>query len=151
MIKVLYVDDEISNLDSFIASFRRDFNIKTAKSAEEARIIIETEDIHVLVTDQRMPGTSGTILLSEASKKYPNITRILLTGYTDYEALIEAINIGHIYKYIEKPWDEDVLRQYITDAHNICILKRLKESSIKTLKEANEELERVLSNKPTND
>ncbi len=145
-INVLYVDDELNNLNSFIACFRRDFNVLIANSAEEAKNVINENDIHVLITDQRMPGASGTILLSEAHKSYPDITRIMLTGYTDFEALVEAINIGYLYKYIEKPWNTDHLKKTIEEAHEVCMLKRQKELYIKELRETNDSLEKALKN-----
>ena len=145
-INVLYVDDELENLNSFKACFRRDFNVILSSSALEARSILESTDIHVLVTDQRMPGTTGVVLLSESVKLYPNVSRILLTGYADFEALVEAINIGRIFKYLEKPWDEEKLKSCILEAHKICLLKRDKDLFIKKLKLTNTELELSLKN-----
>jgi len=96
-INVLYVDDEENNLAAFKASFRRYFNVFTAISADEGRIILNQTDIQVLITDQRMPGTLGTELLAQALKKYPNQIRILLTGFADIEAIKDAINRGCMY------------------------------------------------------
>ena len=146
-INVLYVDDEIHNLTSFTANFRKGFNILTALSAEIARGILTSTDIHVLITDQRMPGTTGTVLLSEAVKSYPNVSRILLTGYADEEALKEAINIGHIYQYVNKPYDRDNLKECIISAHNICILKREQDANLKRLQEIEASLLEALKNK----
>jgi DNA-binding NtrC family response regulator len=144
---VLYVDDEQRNLDAFVSCFRRDFNVITALSAKEAREKIIRYDIHVLITDQRMPNENGTILLSEAYSKHPNITRILLTGYSDIEALIEAVNIGHIYAFMQKPWDIDHLKKKIEDAYLYCMIKRKKDLHQKELEAANIELEKALNNK----
>jgi len=91
-VNVLYVDDEQTNLFSFKASFRRDFNVFTANSGEDALKLMETEKIHVIVSDQRMPGMTGIELLQHVKVKYPEPIRILLTGYADINAVIDAIN-----------------------------------------------------------
>jgi response regulator RpfG family c-di-GMP phosphodiesterase len=117
MIRVLYVDDEINNLEAFNAAFRREFEVFTAVSAAEASRILEDQTIHVLICDQRMPETTGTQLLADAVKKYPDQVRILLTAYADIEALIEAVNYGLIFKYLKKPWDENELRESIVSAY----------------------------------
>ena len=84
-INVLYVDDEVNNLEAFRATFRRDFNVFTAISAKEAEGILDAEnDIHILITDQRMPLKSGTELLAESVRKYPYQIRILLTAHALY-------------------------------------------------------------------
>ena len=124
IINVLYVDDEQNNLNSFTATFRRDFNVFTAISAKESDAILINNNIHVLITDQRMPDTSGTALLADVVTKYPNQSRILLTGYTDIEALIDALNNGQIFKYLTKPWDEDLLKEYIKIGYEL-FLKRI--------------------------
>lgn len=117
-INVLYVDDELHNLESFRATFRRDFNIFTAISAKEAEAILDNiKDIHVLITDQRMPVTLGTELLTKTVKKYPKQVRILLTAYADDEEIKDAENRGQIYGYMEKPWDADLLKKYIMHAY----------------------------------
>lgn len=118
-INILYVDDEDNNLVAFQATFRRYFNVYTANSAKEAEVMLAEKDIHVLITDQRMPVKSGTELLAEAVKKYPKQVRILLTGYSDMEAIIDAVNRGQIFKHLEKPWDEKELKSAIEDAYDI--------------------------------
>lgn len=132
-INVLYVDDEANNLQSFAAAFRRDFTVFTALSAKDAELILSSNDIHVLITDQRMPVKTGTELLAEAVKKNPDQIRILLTGYTDIEALIDAINNGHIFKYLQKPWNEDELKTAIQDGYKLFDLKRREKELLKKL------------------
>ena len=134
-INVLYVDDEVDNLKSFTAAFRRDFNIYTALNAKSADMVLAGNNIHVLVTDQRMPETSGTELLAEAVKKYPDQTRILLTGYTDLEAIVDAINRGQIYKYLKKPWNHDELKHAIVSGYEIFDLRRREKDLLKQLRE----------------
>ena len=127
MIRVLYVDDEENNLTAFNSAFRRYFDVYTASSAEAGRVILDKEDIHVLITDQRMPDETGTQLLKTAVEKYPDQVRILLTAYADIDAVISAINEGYIFRYLKKPWDELELKESIELAYeNYRQLKDLK-------------------------
>src|ERR1043165_10126711 len=93
-LKVLYVDDEQANLDTFRASFRRTFEVFTAISAEEATKILNENTIHVLLSDQKMPGVQGTQLLEKAVKLYPNQARILITAHANIDALMVAVQKG---------------------------------------------------------
>jgi response regulator RpfG family c-di-GMP phosphodiesterase len=111
IINVLYVDDEEHNLHSFKASFRRSFNVFTANSAKEAEEILSKNDIHVLITDQRMPVKTGTELLAETTKKYPDQIRILLTAFADINCMEDAIKKGHVYRILKKPWDQATLQE----------------------------------------
>ncbi len=146
-IRVLYVDDEENNLIAFKASFRRDFTIFTAISAADARVILAEKEIHVLITDQRMPETLGTELLAEAVKEFPDQIRILLTGFSDMEALKDAINRGQIYCYLQKPWNDVELKETIIKAYEIYYLKKEKEELTKKLLETNDQLEFYLRQK----
>src|ERR1041384_7379627 len=103
-IHVLYVDDEEHNLQAFKAAFRREFTVYTALSAQEGKQLLDKTDIHILFTDQRMPEKLGTDFLAEVVSLYPEQVRVLITGYTDFEALQDAVNRGQINKYIKKPW-----------------------------------------------
>jgi response regulator RpfG family c-di-GMP phosphodiesterase len=146
-ISVLYVDDEENNLIAFKASFRRDFKIYTALSALEAKEILSKNLIHVLITDQRMPVTNGSELLRQAVKENPDQMRILLTGFSDFDALTDAVNEGKIYRYLQKPWDDTELRNVIIEAYEIYInKKRMLERSI-ILEKTNEQLEFYLRQK----
>jgi response regulator RpfG family c-di-GMP phosphodiesterase len=146
-IKVLYVDDEAHNLNAFKASFRRDFSVHIALSADEAIKVMAENEIQVLITDQRMPGTKGTELLAYAVKDKPDQIRILLTGFSDMDALQDAVNRGHIYRYLQKPWDEETLRQTIIEAYNIYALKAERDELTKKLQQNNEQLEFYLRHK----
>jgi two-component system probable response regulator PhcQ len=108
---ILYVDDEEKSLSTFKSAYGGQFSILTASGAEEGlKLLLEHENkVGVLMTDQRMPGRSGTWMLAEARKKCPNIVRILVTAYSDMQAAIEAVNTGGIYRYITKPWDPSEL------------------------------------------
>ena len=146
-INVLYVDDEENNLNAFKASFRRYFNIHTALSAAEANIILNENEIHVLITDQRMPGTLGTELLAQVVKKYPDQIRILLTGFSDIDAIKDAVNRGQIYHYLQKPWNDVELKETIENAYKIYDLKQKQEQLNQQLSVVNEQLEFMLRQK----
>lgn len=146
-INVLYVDDEENNLIAFKASFRRYFNIYTANSAAEAELILSKNSIHVLITDQRMPGTLGTELLAKAAQEYPDQTRILLTGFSDIEALKDAVNRGQIFRYLSKPWDDDELKKTIEESYLIYHIKKEEQEKNDKLVLTNEQLEFMLRQK----
>ena len=100
--KILIVDDEKNYLDDFASLFSSQFSILTAPGGEEALAILKKEPIGIIVSDQRMPKMSGSQFLAEAAKLYPNTVRILLTGYSDIDAVIDAVNRGEIYRYVAK-------------------------------------------------
>ncbi|NHA07262.1 response regulator [Mucilaginibacter sp. HC2] len=138
---VLYVDDEINNLNSFKAAFRRDFNIYTASSAAEGRRILDGNEIGVIITDQRMPVTTGIEFLESVLQTNPDTIRILLTGFSDINAVIDAINRGQVYKYLVKPWQNDELRIHIQNAIEIYNLRKENKELTYKLQIANMELE----------
>ena len=137
---VLYVDDEENNLNSFRAALRRNYNIYTALSGEEGMDILSKNDIHVVVTDQRMPTMTGVQFLQHIPPEKDNI-RIILTGFSDIESIIDAINTGMVYRYITKPWDKDELKITIDNAIETIMLRRNNKHLIEELKEYNEQLE----------
>ncbi len=145
---VLYVDDEINNLNSFKAAFRRDFEIYTAQSAREGRKVLDSNEIGVIITDQRMPGMTGIEFLESILAIYPDTIRILLTGFSDMNAVMDAINRGQVYKYLVKPWQNDELKLYIQNALEIYHLRRENKDLAHKLQLANKELE--LLNKSRN-
>jgi response regulator RpfG family c-di-GMP phosphodiesterase len=144
-INVLYIDDEIHNLNSFKAGFRRLFNVFTAESAAEGLKVLQSEDIHVIITDQRMPVMTGIEFLESIIPDYPDPIRILLTGYADINAVIDAINKGQVYRYIQKPWMEDDLRIHILKAFEIYTLRKENIELTDKLLVANQKLEGLLS------
>jgi class 3 adenylate cyclase len=137
---ILYVDDEINNLNSFRAALRRNYNVFTAESGEEGIDIISKNDIHVVVTDQRMPHMTGVQFLQHIPGDQDNI-RIILTGFSDIESIIEAINTGKIYRYITKPWDKEELKITIDNAVETVMLRRNNKKLISELQANNEHLE----------
>jgi putative two-component system response regulator len=114
--KLMIVDDEQANLRLLERLFRRDYQVVTADSGAEALRLLAQHDVALLITDQRMPGMTGIELLKEAAVMRPQMVRIILTGYTDVGALVDAINCGQVYKYITKPWNNDELRLTVTRA-----------------------------------
>ncbi|MDW7690833.1 sigma 54-interacting transcriptional regulator [Flammeovirgaceae bacterium SG7u.111] len=144
--KILYVDDELENLDSFSLVFFREYDILTASSAREAMGIIEQEaktsaPIQLLLTDQRMPQITGIQLLEMVSEKYPDIVKILISGYSDLEVVTQAINKVNVYKYVNKPWEKNDLQQTISLALGHYSLKLENKTLLTNLKKVNSELE----------
>lgn len=109
--KMLVVDDEADNLDLLHRTFRRDYHVFTARDGRKALQICESEpDLVVIITDQRMPRMTGIEFLGHTLESHRHTIRMLLTAYTDTVALMNAINTGHVYQYITKPYDPDALR-----------------------------------------
>lgn len=140
--KVLYVDDERENLDSFWRKFRKEYNVLRASSGKEGLDILkENKDIPVVITDQKMPEMTGIEFLEKTMGDYPEIIRMILTGYTDVEDLIDAINMGKIYRYITKPWDEQEMRMTINNAIEAYDLRVKNRVLVEDIKRKNIELE----------
>ncbi len=115
--KMLVVDDEPDNLDLLYRTFRRDFEVLRADSGVNALSVLASEgEVAVIISDQRMPEMKGTEFLSKTVPQFPDTVRIILTGFTDVEDLVEAINSGQVYKYITKPWDPHELRAVVQRA-----------------------------------
>ena len=108
--KILIVDDEAANLRALARLFRDDYEVVTAGDGAEALKILQQHDVALLITDQRMPEMPGIDLLKQTVLLRPRMARIILTGYTDIEVLVEAINCGQVYRYVTKPWNNDELR-----------------------------------------
>lgn len=143
-INLLYVDDEENNLMSFKATFRLKYNVMIAISAAEAMKVLEKKPVEIIITDQRMPNMTGIEFLEKVLEKYPDPMRILLTGYADMNAVIDAVNKGKIYHYLSKPWNEEVLNDTIQRAYDAYT----KDQEIKTmngkLATSNDQLEFML-------
>jgi DNA-binding NtrC family response regulator len=128
---VLVVDDEQDNLDAFRFVFRKSFSLTYAQGGDQALGLLATLDPAVIVSDQRMPGMSGLDLLRHAQRLRPDASGVLLTAYTDLPVLLDAINSGAVYRYVQKPWDSKelsvVLRQSIERFHATRENRRLRE------------------------
>ncbi|MBC8414296.1 response regulator [bacterium] len=106
---ILCVDDEPDILDSLFDTFMDDFNVKTASCGADALKLFETEDIALIISDQRMPNMEGSELLAKVNEIKPVCKKILLTGYADINAAVDAINKGSVDRYFSKPWDDEEL------------------------------------------
>ncbi len=113
---LLVVDDEPEVQRSIRRLFRKTYAVHTAGSAEEALGIMEADPVDVVLSDQRMPGTTGVELLSEIRQRFPLVLRLIITAYTDIDSVIAAVNDAHIFRYIKKPWDPDQLTAAVDEA-----------------------------------
>lgn len=114
---LLIVDDEDIVLSSLVRVFRReDYHVLTVGSGDAALGLLACNDIGVIISDQRMPGMTGAELLSRVREMYPPVVRIVLSAFSELEAVIDSINRGAIYKFLTKPWDNDLLREHVRDA-----------------------------------
>jgi len=146
-INILFIDDEENNLISFNAVFRLKYRIQVAIDAVTAMKILDMQPIEIIITDQRMPNMTGTEFLEKILEKYPDPMRILITGYTDISAVIEAVNKGKIFHYLTKPWNEEELDTTIKRAYETYVANQeLKEMNDK-LATSNGQLEFLLRQK----
>ena len=146
-INILYVDDEENNLVSFKAAFRLKYNVMIASSGDEALKILDKKPVEIIVTDQRMPNMTGIEFLEKVLETHPEPIRILLTGYSDMNAVIDAVNKGKIYHYLAKPWIEDEINMTIKRAYEMYQdKKKIRELNDK-LTISNEQLEFLLRQK----
>lgn len=126
---ILVVDDEPENLEAFQMNFGRTFSVYTASDAESGLEIYRSKPVSVIITDQRMPGMSGVELLAEAIVENPDCVRVILTGFTDLQDVIDAVNRGLVFRYVQKPWNvaemEALLRTAIGYYHELVEGRRL--------------------------
>lgn len=142
-IKVLYIDDEQNNLISFKAMFRHDYEVLIAGSAEEGEKLMEEHpDLKIVFCDQRMPAKTGVEFFKEISHKYPEPIRMLITGYIDIESVINAINHGHVFRYLTKPWREEEVRSAIEEGFKYYSKSFMLNQKIQELQQANAELDK---------
>lgn len=124
---ILIVDDEPEVLFSLKGLLRREFELHTAETGNEALEILRQHPIHVIMTDQRMPEMSGVELTGRVKNEFPDAIRIIFTGYADIKAVIEAVNRGGLFRYITKPWDPDELVETLQAAareHEAMVKRR---------------------------
>lgn len=118
---ILLVDDEERIIDALKLIFRREYKIFATTNPEQAIDILKNNKIHVLVSDQRMPEMQGVDLLRNAAQISPNTMRLLLTGYSDLDAIVDSINEGEIFRYISKPWVNEEIKEKVNAAANIAV------------------------------
>lgn len=146
-ISILYVDDEENNLISFKATFRLKYKVFTAISGSDAIEILEKNLVHVIITDQRMPNMTGVEFLEKVIEKFTDPIRILLTGFTDMNAVVDAINKGKIFHYLTKPWNEEELDKTIERAYDIFMEREKIKQMNEKLEISNSQLEFLLRQK----
>ncbi len=113
---LLVIDDEMDVCDSVHNLLRREYRVLKARSAEEGLKVMQEDEVHIIMTDQRMPKGSGVELLTNVLRGQPRAVRMLFTGYADLDSIIQAINHGHIYKFLKKPWQPEELEEAVREA-----------------------------------
>lgn len=121
---ILYLDDEPDNLLAFKAVFRRQYNILTAQNADEGLRLLRSHSADLIISDQRMPHTTGVAFFEQILDEFPVPIRMILTGYSDVQAIVDAINKGKVYHYITKPWKMEELKVIMDNALETYSLKR---------------------------
>jgi CheY-like chemotaxis protein len=143
--RILVVDDEEAILETMTFTFQDDYEVYTASDARRGLALLdESGPFAAVLTDQRMPDMSGVEFVSEVWRRHPSTTRMILTGFSDMEAIIQAINAGHVYAYITKPWEPDQLKQVMKQAVDHHRLIRENERLLADLQRANLFLEAVM-------
>ncbi len=140
-IKILYIDDEQNNLNSFKATFRFDYSVLIAATTEQAfRYLEDNNDVRIILCDQRMPDKTGVQFFEEIRNQYPDPIRMLITGYTDIESVIEGINRGHIFRYIKKPWTDTDIKSAIEEGNKFFLTNSMLKVKNSELQSAYDEL-----------
>jgi len=136
--RILIVDDEEAILETMSFTFDEDYDVLTAPSAREALTLLDANaPIAAVITDQRMPEMTGVEFLAQVCERHPNTTRIILTGYADGDAMVRAINEGHVYAYVTKPWEPDDLKQLVHRAVELHRLRLTNERLLEDVQQAN--------------
>jgi diguanylate cyclase (GGDEF)-like protein len=139
---LLVVDDEPYILPTLAALLANEYEVLTADSAEAAQAVLSRREVDLILTDQKMPRMTGVELLEWVRRHSPKTVRLLMTGYTELEDAVEAINRGHVYHYLLKPWRTEDLLQVLRNAADKFRLERKREELLKQLQDLNQELER---------
>lgn len=138
---ILYVDDERPNLDGIRFALQKEYNIHLAESALEGMELLDSGiPIKVVIADHRMPKTTGVEFLEQVEQKYPDLIRILLSGYGDLDTIIQAVNRAKIYHFMSKPWKIDELRLVISNAMEVVNLRQSNRRLITDLQATNIEI-----------
>ncbi len=148
---ILYVDDEIENLRIFELTFRRDFQVVTARDAEEGLRILNAQPIAIVLSDHRMPGMTGNEFLGRVRELDPRTVRILVTAFGDAGTLAGAINDGSIFRYVAKPWQPDEMRMVLRNAVEVFALDRERDEllfELSTLHHVSQAIARQLELEP---
>jgi len=141
-LKILIADDEIANLQKLKRTFAGTYTVLQASSGKEALKILEKEPVAAIITDQKMPSMSGVELLVRSLKLSPDSVRIILTGYTEVDDLMDAINQGQVHRYITKPWEPNFLREAVRNELESWELRRENDRLSRELEKINDALAR---------
>lgn len=141
---VLFVDDDAGNRQAFQAAFRHHMQVLLAADLREAWIQLQAHPVHVVIADQRMPSTTGSELLTMVKERYPHVRRMLVTAYSDLEAIIDAVNNGGVTKYFAKPWVNEQLVKAVQEAYAEVKAEAERTAYTERLIEANRQLEFAL-------
>lgn len=144
---ILVVDDEVRSLEAMVRILDEEFDVHAAHSAQQALAILAQEWVQVIVCDQRMPDISGVSLLAQVREQYPEVVRMIISGYTDSDDIIRSINEAGIYQYISKPWHPDELRLKLRNAVDLFELQRQNERLSLELKLKPSTLEAAIQSK----
>lgn len=142
---LLYVDDEVNNLISFTAAFRKIFNVFPAQSAREGMSLLKMHNMSLIVTDQRMPEMTGVQFLEAIIPEHPDPIRMVLTGYSDVESIIRAINTGRVFRYITKPWVPEELKMILETGLKVYQLEQVNRELVSQLQKELLNQKRVLN------
>ena len=141
---IICVDDEPNILQSLRRLLRKEgYRLLLANSGDEALKLMQEQEVHLIISDQRMPQMSGTEFLALVKERYPDVLRVILTGYTDVDSITESINKGHIYKFFLKPWNDHNLKLEIRQALDQYDLIKANQHLDETVLRQNQELQRV--------
>lgn len=141
---ILYLDDDGANRQAFVTAFRRSNRVFTAPDLASAWDLLAKEKVHIVIADQRMPGIQGSEVLGMIKERYPAIRRMLMTGYSDIQAVIDAINRGGVSHYLSKPWNPEQVMQAIAEAFMDYKRDQDRHDYTQSLIEANRQLEFAL-------
>ncbi|MCA9509127.1 MAG: response regulator [Myxococcota bacterium] len=143
--KLLVVDDEEAILETMAFTFEDDYDVVTSNDARRALDLLdENAPVAVVITDQRMPDMTGSQLLAEVYARHPETSRIILTGFADMASTVQAINDGHVYAYVNKPWEPDDLKQVVRRAYEHHALLMENRRLVDELRRSNRFLEAVI-------
>ncbi len=144
---ILILDDELRSLETLQRILEEDFDVKTAATAEQAETILQREWVEIILCDQRMPEITGVEFLKQVREQWPDVIRMIISGYTDSEDIISAVNEAGIYQYITKPWHPDNLIMTLKNAHQLFELQRQNEALSVELKKTPAQLDESLAKK----
>ncbi|MFA5677336.1 MAG: response regulator [Pseudomonas sp.] len=135
-VRILFVDDEERILRTLAMQFRRHYQVFTESDPQKVMALLQQQPMDIVVSDQRMPGMSGSQLLAQVQQDYPHTLRILLTGYSDLEAAVEALNSGGIFRYLTKPWVTSEMVATLAQASNMVLRQRASQSNVMPISSA---------------